>query len=285
MAVYEHTYRRYTGAVTPQWTRFLVVARYIFKDVFQSKLLVFFFALCFAFPLACIVTIWIGNSEIVEILETGAIDALDIDAAIFKAFMWVQGGCAFFLTLLVGPGLISRDLANNGLPLYLCRPISRAEYVLGKISVLAILLSSITWMPGFLLYALQSHLDKDNWMTENLGVLTGMFVGFWVTILVLALLILALSAWLKWRPVAAFMMVMIFLTGSFISLVLNGLFRTDWGHITNPFQLFSIVWSSLLGTEIPAGPPVPLAWLGLAALAGFSLLMLHAKIRAYEVVR
>lgn len=285
MAVYEHTYRRYSGVITPQWMRFLVVSRYIFKDVFQSKLLIFFFALCFIFPLFCTAAIWIRNSDIIEFLDTGGIDPLAIDALMFKVFMWVQGDFAFFLTMLVGPGLISRDLANNGLPLFLCRPISRAEYVLGKISVLAILLSLITWVPGFLLYALQSHLDEGSWMTENLDVLTGMFIGFWAMILVLSLLILALSAWLKWRPVAAFMMLMIFSTGSFISLVLNGLFRTEWGHLTNPVQLFSIVWSSLLGTEIPAGPPVPMAWLSLAALAGFSLWMLHAKIRAYEVVR
>ncbi len=285
MAVYEHTYRRYTGAITPQWTRFLVVSRYIFKDVFQSKILIFSFAKCFIFPLFCVAAIWIRNSDIIELIDTGGVDPLAINASLFKVFMWVQGAFAFYLTMLAGPGLISRDLANNGLPLYLCRPISRAEYVLGKISVLAILLSLITWVPGFLLYALQSHLDEGNWMTENLDVLTGMFMGFWVTILVLSLLILALSAWLKWRPVAAFMMLMIFSTGSFIALVLNGLFRTDWGHITNPVQLLSIVWSSLLGTEIPAGPPVAMAWLGLAALAGFSLLMLHAKIRAYEVVR
>ncbi len=42
MAVYERTYKRYTGRQTPQWTRFLILPRFAFRDVFRSKLLVGF---------------------------------------------------------------------------------------------------------------------------------------------------------------------------------------------------------------------------------------------------
>jgi hypothetical protein len=38
---------------------------------------------------------------------------------------------ALFLAAFIGPGLISPDLHNNALSLYLARPFSRAEYVLG----------------------------------------------------------------------------------------------------------------------------------------------------------
>ena len=55
---------------------------------------------------------------------------------------------ALFLAAFVGPGQVSPDLANNALSLYLARPFSRAEYVLGKMSVLVILLSLMTWVPG-----------------------------------------------------------------------------------------------------------------------------------------
>ena len=51
---------------------------------------------------------------------------------------------------------MSPDLRNNGLPLYLSRPFSRTEYVLGKMSVLLILLSAITWVPGLLLFLFQA---------------------------------------------------------------------------------------------------------------------------------
>ena len=38
------------------------------------------------------------------------------------------------------------------MPLYLARPFSRTEYVLGKASTLVILLSLLTWIPGLFLF-------------------------------------------------------------------------------------------------------------------------------------
>ena len=55
---------------------------------------------------------------------------------------------AAILGPLVGPVLVSPDLVNNALPLYFSRPFSRAEYVLGKVSVLALLLSLVGGVMG-----------------------------------------------------------------------------------------------------------------------------------------
>ena len=59
---------------------------------------------------------------------------IPIDGSFFQVFVNIQGGFAFFVALLVGPPLVSSDLRNNALPLYLCRPFSRTEYVMGKMS-------------------------------------------------------------------------------------------------------------------------------------------------------
>ena len=47
MAVYEHTYKRYAGPLTPEWSRFLIIPRHAYRDVFKSKLFTAFFSLCF----------------------------------------------------------------------------------------------------------------------------------------------------------------------------------------------------------------------------------------------
>ena len=47
MAVYEHTYKQYAGPLTPEWSRFLIIPRHAFRDVFKSKLFTAFFAICF----------------------------------------------------------------------------------------------------------------------------------------------------------------------------------------------------------------------------------------------
>ena len=285
MAVYEHTYRRYVGPTTPPWQRVLVLPRYIFKDVFKSKLFVAFFSLCFAFPLFGVVSIYIMHNieQLLPLLDGDLPEFFAVDAAFFNFFLQCQGVCAFVIALFIGPGLISRDLNNNGLPLYLYRPFSRTEYVTGKMLVLATLLSAVTWVPGSFLYILQSNLAKGGWFFDNLGMLSALFVGSWIWILVISLLALAFSAWVKWRPVAGFLMLFVLFGGSTMSFLINQLFKTKWGSLLNLQVNIDIVWASLFGLK-HSGPPVFAAWIALAAFAGFCLFLLHRKIRAYEVV-
>ncbi len=47
MAVYERTWRRYLGELTPLRWRWLVVTRYALGDAFASRLFTAFYALCF----------------------------------------------------------------------------------------------------------------------------------------------------------------------------------------------------------------------------------------------
>jgi hypothetical protein len=66
---------------------------------------------------------------------------------------------ALFLAAFVGPGQVSPDLANNALSLYLARPFSRVEYVLGKMSVLADSDVADDLGARLLLFGLQGYLE------------------------------------------------------------------------------------------------------------------------------
>ncbi|MEM7583495.1 MAG: ABC transporter permease subunit [Acidobacteriota bacterium] len=289
MAVYERSYKRYEGALTPQWSRFLVLPRYAYEEVVRSKLFIIFFILCLIHPAIQAIRIYLYHrgSKIFEALPGSAEffrQFLSVDAEFFGLVMAFQSTFAFFMALFIGPGLVSKDLANNGLPLYLSRPISRAEYVLGKFSVLGILLSLITWVPGLLLYGLQSLYAGWGWAFSNLRFAASILVGSAVWIGTISLLALAVSAWVKWRPIAGFMMFMIFLGGSFVGLVVNALFRTDWGHMANLGVVIARIWESLLG--LPASDDLP-AWAAWVSISIFCLLciqLLNKKIRSYEVV-
>ena len=52
MAVYKRTYTTYSGPLTPPRTRFLVLPRYSYERLFQSRFLTGFLVACFFFPLA-----------------------------------------------------------------------------------------------------------------------------------------------------------------------------------------------------------------------------------------
>src|SRR5258705_10617496 len=204
MAVYEQTYKHYAGPLTYEWIRFFIIPRHAYRGVFKSKLFTAFFVICFIPLLVEAILIYLQhNVNVLGILRVNVRELIPIDASFFETFVNLQGGFAFFVALLVGPPLVSRDLRNNALPLYLCRPFSRTEYVLGKMSVILILLSLITWIPQLLLFLFQSYLEGFNWYKDNLWIASAIFIGSAVWILLLALISQAVSALVNCRAIAS----------------------------------------------------------------------------------
>jgi hypothetical protein len=68
----------------------------------------------------------------------------------FKAELFI----VLLLALLVGQGLISRDLRFNALPLYLARPLRRIDYFLGKLGVIGFFVAAVVLVPALLAYLL-----------------------------------------------------------------------------------------------------------------------------------
>ena len=294
MSVYQRSFKPYDGAMSSQRWRFLIPARYALKDLFRSKLFIVFMTLCFIFPLLCIVPIYIRhNADVMAFLASGGEDIdswVAIDEIFFGFFMRFQGTAAFLLVLFSGPRLVSRDLANNGLALYLCRPFSKTQYVAGKATVLALLVSLITWIPGLLLWGLQAGLEGGEWAAGNWRSAVALFVGSWIWIVVLAFLSLAVSAWVKWRPVAGFALLLIYFGGFFFAQIVRALFKTDWGHLVDLHHNIRRVWAQLFDTtapfffSLPDGLPGGAVWVALAGVVALSTWLLAWRIRAYEVV-
>jgi ABC-type transport system involved in multi-copper enzyme maturation permease subunit len=304
MAVYEHTYKQYLGKLTPEWSRFLVIPRHAFRDVFKSKLFTAFFVVCFIPLLIEAILIYLHhNVNALAILKVNVRELIPIDAFFFQTFVNLQGTFAFFVTLLVGPPLVARDLRNNALPLYLCRPFSRTEYVLGKMSVLLILLSAITWAPQLLLFLLQSYLEGASWFVNNLSIASAIVIGSVVWILLLALLSQAISALVKWRVIASAALLGIFFIPSVFGEVINQIFLTRWGNIISLGALIKNVTSGLFGTFVLASghvtawdgrigreiilnePPLWASWFALFVVCVICLALLARKVKAYEVVK
>jgi ABC-2 type transport system permease protein len=300
MAVYKKTYRPYEGELTPGWRRFLVIPRYAFSELHRSRFLSTFFIASFSYPVIAALIIYVQhNASALNLLGVqGGRGLISINVTFFSNLLGWQSMLALFLASFVGPGQISPDLANNALSLYLARPFSRVEYVLGKMSVLVVLMSLMTWVPGLLCFALQGYLEGWQWMADNARLASGMFFGAWVWILLLSLLALALSAWVKWKPAAGGLMFGVFFVAAAFGAVINGVQRTKWGHLFNIGHLIGSVWVQLFeGSNkttngavffrVPAGEELPLwtCWLALAVLCLICLYMLARKIRGAEVVR
>jgi len=292
VAVYEHTYRPYTGPVTPERRRFLVLPRYAFEEVFRSRLLLAFLIVSFVPILAGAVLIYLRhNASAIAFLDLQLAQLLPIDGIFFHRLLSIQGTFAFLATMFVGPALVSPDLRNGAMPLYLSRPFTRREYVLGKLSVLVILLSGITWVPLLLLFLLQVALEKGAWLAQNVRVGWAIFAGSGVWILVLSLLALAISAWVKWKPVARITLLVLFFVLAGFGTAINETLDTRWGTLLNLGELIDVVWSSMFGLResylsgTGGALPVWAAWGALAAACAAALGLLSKRIRAFEVVR
>ena len=285
MAVYRRTYTSYSGPLTPAWSRCLVLFRYSRRSLFRSKLQTGLFVLCFFYPLLCLIAIYLSHN--LNFLESyGASNQLiRIDNKFFFFFINVQGTLAFVLTAFTGPGLIAPDLANGALPLYFCRPFSRAEYVAGKASVLAILLSQITWIPGMVLFAVQASLAGSVWTWNNLWIVGSLVLSSLIWISILSLLAMALSAWVKWRIVAGALLLAVLFFGAGFAQATNAVMRTQSGHFLNIVHLMTTVWKSLFRIDNAPSMSSAEAWVALLVYCAICLALLVRKVRAYEVIK
>ena len=286
MAVYKRSYRAYSGRLTPSWSRFLVLTRYALRNLFRSKFLLAIFVMSYFGPLICAVMIYLNhNATIMSMLHARHNEVINVNGEFFLGFLGVQGGIAFFMTAFIGPNTIAPDLANGALPLYFCRPFSRAEYVLGKLCSLFYLLSLITWVPALLLFGIEANLSGAGWMWEHRSLAIGIMLSSWIYILMISLIAMALSAWVKWRIAAGALIlgVMFFLTG--FGAAINAVLGSHVGFYIAPGALITRVCAQLFGLESPVEISAGSAWVALLVMCGICLALLSRKVRAFEVVR
>jgi ABC-2 type transport system permease protein len=299
VAVYKRSYRPYEGELTSERWRFLVLPRYAYQEVLESKLLTAFLVLCFVPFLVEAALVYLANSAAAQaLLQIRTAEAARIISNdFFLAILTIQGVLAFFMTAWVAPALVSPDLVNGALPLYLSRPFTRAEYVLGKAAVLLGLLSLITWVPCLAIFGVQAGMAGGGWLAANLRLGWAIVAGAWIWIAVLTLLGLALSAWIRWRLVATAGLLGIFFMGSAFGEVWREVLHNAWGRLTNLSYLIALIWRDLFGIvsrrtlaremlddRRAADLPLAAAWLMLLAVCAACLWLLNRRLRAREVV-
>lgn len=285
MAVYKLGYQRYQGPRTSAWTRFMVLPRSAWRRLYQQRLVVLLTVVAFAWPLLCAGFIYVSNhATLLQGLDPDFRRFIRVSGDFFAVFMYVQSGFAVFLAAMAGPGLIAPDLANNALPLYFSRPLTRASYALARLTVLVGMLSIVTWVPGLLLFGLQTGLAGLSWFIENWTLGVGMVAGFLLWLLVLSLVAMASSAYVKWRIVAAAVSLAVFFVLAGVATMIDNVFRVDWGHIIDPAWSVNQVWCVLLGIEPPPGPGAGASLVALIVFVLMLVAVIERKLRPVEIV-
>ncbi len=288
MAVYKRNYKPYSGPLTPSWSRLFAIPRQSWKGLFAQRFLTIFYVVCFFYPLGCAIAMYL-NANLQSFMSFFPIPMkrlFEVDGAFFLRYTNFQGVMAFILTALIGPGLISPDLTNGALPLYFCRPFSRLEYVVGKLLVLGGLISYITWIPGLMLYGLQGSLEGWDWFVANAWLAWSTFVVSMIWILLLSMLALALSAWVRWKIVAGALMLVVFFMGAGIGATINNVMHTENGGFLDPGSNLERIAQAMFAIELPAdGLTLTDSLSAIGMMIAFCIFLLMRKVKAYEVVR
>jgi ABC-2 type transport system permease protein len=293
MAVYKRTYKAYHGPLTPAWSRFTVLTRYGLSTLFSSRPFTAYTVLCFLPFLVGLAYIYIVHSAAAQaVLGVGKTIPGTVNNIWFLSFLGFEAGMGFILAAWGGPGMITKDFANHSVQLYLSRPISRTEYLLGKVSVLAALLSCTTWIPALLLFFVKAELQGNGWLWENLWMAGAILVACLIWIAVISLVSMAVAVWVKWRIAATALMLGIFFLLPALGTVLDAILRTQWGSLINFTHMITIVWAHLfrlkeIERRSSGFDVVPLwaAWASLLSLCAACFWLLDRKLRAREVER
>src|SRR5678815_5410954 len=149
MPIHDQGYRRYGGTRAPRGQAWSVITRaglrtMLAKRMFLGLLLVAWFPF------------FVRAVQIYAAANMPQAAFLKPTAETFRQFLDQQSIFVFFVTVYVGAGLIANDRRANALQIYLSKPLTRAEYVFGKLAVLMTFLLSVTFVPAILLLFVQA---------------------------------------------------------------------------------------------------------------------------------
>lgn len=148
MPIHDQSYRRYKGERRLLGQTWTVIARAGIKAMFRRRAFFGLLLVAWAPFIVRAVQIYIAtNFPQASILAP--------TAETFREFLDQQGTFVFFVTIYVGAGLIANDRRANALQIYLSKPLTRTEYIAGKLAVLVTFLLLVTLVPAVLLLVVQ----------------------------------------------------------------------------------------------------------------------------------
>ena len=113
----------------------------------------------------------------------------------FRQFLDQQQIFVFFVTVYIGAGLIANDRRANALQIYLSKPLTRGEYIFGKLAVLMTFLLLVTWVPGIVLLIVQmAFAGNFTFLRENFYLFPAITLFSFIMVTMVAASMLALSS-------------------------------------------------------------------------------------------
>ena len=269
MPIHDQGYRHYEGTRAPHGGAWWIIARSHMATLLLYRWFQILLLVSFAPFVVRAVQIYFAstNAQVAEFLATTPDTFRD------------------FLSQQRLSGLIADDRRTNALQLYLSKPLTRVEYVLGKLVPPVAFVLSVTLLPALLLLILQIVFSGSlTFLRANLFLLPAITLFSLAQALLSACAILALSSLSKSRRFVAVMYAGIIFFTAAMYQVLRGITSSRTWAVISPGEMLDVIANAIFRGRGEPAVPVYVAVIVLLVIVGVAMVILERRIRAVEVV-
>lgn len=278
MPIHDQGYRRYLGERLPRGRAWVVIAATGIRTMIRRRGFVVLLLLAW-FPF------FARAVQLYAAANLPQASFLAFDAGTFRQFLGQQGLFVFFVSVYAGAGLIANDRRANALQIYLSKPITRGEYIVGKLAILSAFLLFVTWVPALLLLILQVlFAGSFTFLASHLYLVPAITLFAFIDVAASATAMLALSSLSKSsRYVGILYAAVMFFTQAVYGVLYAATHSTAMSWVSLSASL------SQIGNVIFRQPPKydtpwPVSALVVLGVIALSALVLEKRVRGVEVV-
>ena len=278
MPIHDQSYHRYAGVRETPGTAWQVIAVTGIRAALSKKLFLWVMLAAWGqFFVRAVIFYLAANFPNLDILAPSV--------ETFRQFFEMQGIFVFFVTVYVGSGLIANDRRSNALQIYLSKPLTRAEYVAGKLGILLCFLLLVTLLPAMALLFVQMMFSANlTFVRDNLFLIPAITLYALVEVLLAAFTMLALSSLSSSARYTAMLYAgaVLFTDALFTTLrAITGNSALAWlSFRANLGQIGDVIFR----LEPRFNSPWLLSVVVVVALIGLSVFLLERRVRGVEVV-
>lgn len=278
MTIHDQSYKHWDGRLEPRLLRWLPMVPYQLRMTLTKRLIWLLLFLSFVPTIVFALMIYAGspkgpvgqNSEmlfemvgIARRANRGLARAQQfIDTSRPLAERYLEGarrGFSLFLIYfqsffvlitcsVVGSGLIAKDMRSNAIEIYLTKPLTRTDYVLGKLTIIGAFVFLVTFVPSMIVFLVASAL-LPGFFTAAWTVLPSLLAACLIASAVNGIVILGLSSLTKSGRFASVIWFSLCFLSWVIGKVLSVITENGWFNLISYRSNFQFVFDAIFRIE------------------------------------
>ena len=286
MPIHDLGYKPYVGVRRPPQSNYGTLARQglrraVAPFVVKASLVLACFAVVI-YPLAYL----IGSMGRVT-TSAGTQRGLGITAEGFVrgVFDWQVWLFVFIITIAAGASAVADDVRNRAFQYYFSKPVSREQYMFGRIFPVGFLAFLLTFGPALVLVGLAAAVASDKAdATTALGLAFPSLVYALLISTVVAVLSVAVSAFAKSKGLTMTLWASIFFLPHVVAFVVKLVTKSNWMYLASLPGCLGICGDAIFKRAVEGQVQPWQAALALAVYVAAALWLLRRKLDTVEVI-